>query len=238
MSKTNQALERIANIQITIGVPGLPNPQVLQAEPYQPSDMSSVSAPFFVNGISIAAGNPTDIPIAAGQQYVTTNIDMALALVRKEANIDLKYGVNDTVKWRDAVLAMFARHIKLSAPSVLIASTTNTNPITVVTATPHCLNPSGDQVTISGHLLNTPANGAWNATVIDYKTFTIPVAGTAVGGQTGSARMTQPGDLNDFVTEAVIKNWMLVPWEYGSTTWLALIFRLVLKEFYVQTLEP
>jgi|SRR5581483_2778952 len=237
MSAANDILTRIANIQITVGVPGLGIPVVLQAEPYQPSDMNSVSCPFFVNEIAIGAGNGSDLPIANGQQFITTTIAMMLAVARKEANIDLKYGVENTLKWRDAVYAKFAQHVRLSAPTVLIKSTSNTNPITVVTGTPHCLNTAGDQVTISGHLLNTPANGVWNATIIDPVTFTIPVAGIAAGGATGQAVMTQNADFTGII-DAVIKSWALVPYEYGSTEFLALMFNLVVREMYTQTALP
>jgi len=230
MSYTNQALERIAAIQITIGVPGLGIPVVLQAEPYQPSDMSSVSCPFFVNEI---AGGATDLPIADGEQYVETEIHMMLAVERRVANIDLKYGVKETLQWRDAVLAMFAQHIKLSAPQVLIKSSTNAGPIMITTGTPHCLAAS-DQVTIANHLINTAANGNWNTVATSPTAFTLTGStGNGAGGATGTARMLQPGDLSGFVTSFVIKSWDLVPYIYGAADFLALRFVATLKEMYV-----
>lgn len=233
MSITNQALVRIANLQVTIGVPGLPNPYVLQAEPYQPSDMSSVSCPFWVNEIR---GGPADLPISSGMQYITTRINMMLAVARRDAAIDLKYNVETTLKWRDAVLAMFAQHIKLSEPSVLVKSSTNTNPIIVTTTTPHCLT-NGNDVTIASHLVNTNANGTRAATVIDYLTFSIPVAGNGVGGQTGTARAAYPGDLNTYIVDAVIIDWDVVPYVYGSAEFIALKFVLRLREMYNQVMD-
>jgi hypothetical protein len=233
MSQSNVIMERIANIQITVQVPGLPIPYVLQAEPYQPSNMSSVSCPFWVNEVR---GGPSDLPIANGQQYVTDTVIMNLCVARKEANIDLKYGVAETLQWRDAVYAMFAKHIKLSAPVVGLVSSTNTNPITIVTATPHCL-VSGDQVTVDGHLVNTNANGIWIATVTDPNTFTIPVAGNGAGGATGTARKTAYNDLNAILTDSVIFSWDLVPYMYGDVEFLDLQFMLRVREMYVQPLD-
>lgn len=236
MSQLNTLLERIANIQINIEVPGLGRPQVLASNPYQPSDVSSLQCPFWVNELR---GGPSDLPIANGQQFRTSNVHMFLAVVRREANVDLKYGIKETAQWVDAVYAAFAQHIKLSAPAVDIVSSTNANPIVVHTATPHGFQ-NGDQVTVSGHLVNTALNGTWNVTVIDYLTFSAPTAGNGVGAQTGSARLTQPLDLN-FVSDVVITSWDLVPFVYGSTednmpNFLALEFVLQVREIYVQSM--
>ena len=232
MSYANDTQVRIANIQITIQVQGLPIPYVLQAEPYQPSDVSSASCPVWINEIR---GGPSDTPIANGQQYIESDVLMNLCVARKEANIDLKYGIDATIAWRDAVYAMFAQHIKLSAPVVGLISSTDTNPITVVTATPHCL-VTDDQVTIADHLVNTNANGVWVATVIDPTTFTIPVAGNGAGVDTGTARKTDYNDQWEHVVDAHISHWDVIDYQYGSSLFLALQFILHLREMYVQTL--
>lgn len=237
MSQLNAFLERIANIQVNITVPGVGRPQVLTAFPYQPSDVSSIQCPFWVNSLR---GGPSDLPIANGQQFRTTNVYMYLAVVRREANTNLLYSEQQTAQWVDAVYAAFAQHIKLSRPAVNILSSTNTNPITIKTTTPHALNTLGDQVTIANHLVNTNANGVWNATIVDYETFTIPAVGNGVGGQTGTAVPTQPYDMAN-INDAVIVNWDLVPFEYGSTdpgvpNFLALEFVLRVREIYVQPL--
>jgi hypothetical protein len=181
-------------------------------------------------------GGNTDLPIASGQQYISTDVYMMLAVARREGAIDLKYNVANTLQWRDAVFAMFARHIKLSAPSVLVQSSTNTNPIIVTTCTPHCVS-TGDQITIAGHLVNTNANGTFVATVIDYLNFSIPVGGNGVGAQTGAARATQPNDFNDFLTDAWIAGWELGPYTYGSTEFIALQFVLRIREMFTQTMD-
>lgn len=233
MSQMNDILTRVADIQIGIEVSGLPIPKVLQAEPYQPSDMSSVSCPFFVNELMPPGRAPAYLPIAAGQQYRTTIIGMLLCLARKEANIDLKYGVENTVKWAEAVFSTFSQHVRLSAPAKPILSSTNANPIKITTTVPHRYN-TGDQVTVSGHLVNTPANGTWNVTVVDYLNFMIPVAGIGAGGQTGQARLTQPLDMVDHVVDAVITSWNpTVLYPYGSTEFLAPLFELTVREMYV-----
>lgn len=113
-SRTNEILERIAAIQITIEVTGAPRPNVLMAEPYQPSDTNSARCPFFINELH---GGPARIPISAGQQYVEEDIHMVLCVRRKEAGTNLKLGVKEIVMWRDAVLAAFAQRVKLSNPA-------------------------------------------------------------------------------------------------------------------------
>ena len=231
MSQLNTILERIADIQVTINVPGLGIPWVLTAEPYQPDKVVSDNLPAFVNEIY---GGPSDLPISDGAQHRNTNVRMLLLVARRTANIDLKYTVETTAAWADAVYAAFAGHIKLSAPQVNVLSSTNTSPIIVTTGTNHCLNPAGDQVTIAGHTLNTTANGNWNATIIDNKTFSIPAAGIAVGGPTGTARMIQPGDLNGFLTKAIITSWNVIDYDYGSTKFIALQFVLSISELYLQ----
>lgn len=238
MSQLNTFLERIANIQVNISVPGLGRPQVLAANPYQPSDVSSLQCPFWVNELR---GGPSNLPIANGQQLRTTSVHMFLAVVRREGNVDLKYSVQQTAEWVDAVYAAFAQHIKLSAPAVNILSSTNASPIKITTATPHGLNPAGDQVTIAGHLVNTNANGVWNATILDYVNFTIPAVGNGVGGATGTSRPTQPLDMAN-ISDVVITSWDLVPFTYGSTdqgmpNFLALEFILRVREIYVQPMS-
>lgn len=236
MSKAIAVLERIAEIQVGITVPGLGIPYVLQAEPYQPSNMSSVSCPFFVNELTLSP-NTANLPIAAGQQFRELNIMMMLCVARKQANIDLKYGVQETLQWSDAVFAAFAQHVRLSSPSKLIKSSTNASPIVVTTTVRHHFT-SGDAVTISGHLVNTNANGPWIVTVIDDHSFSIPGVGNGTGGQTGECRLTQPDDMTDHVVDAVITQWSpAVPYEYGDAEFLAIPHNLKVREMYVTTIS-
>lgn len=230
MSQTNQALVRIATIQSLIQVPGLPIPLVLQAEPYQPSDMSSVQAPFFVNELALNGGIAS-LPISSGMQYVQTLVDMMLVVQRREAGIDLKYSIQNTLMWRDAVLAAFAAHVKLSYPAIPLLQSTFTTPIQCTTIVPHGLT-NADQVTISGVTGNTNANGQWNIVVVDTSNFTLTGSvGNGTGGNTGTERKIQPVDLA-FVTDVAVTGWELVDYEYGSTEWLALRFPLRLSEMY------
>lgn len=77
--------------------------------------------------------------------------------------------------------------------SVAIASSTNANPIVVTTSANHGLL-SGDTITISGHQANTAANGTGLVvTVLSNTSFSIPVAGVAVGGATGTVQLTSRG---------------------------------------------
>jgi hypothetical protein len=234
MSQLNQILERIADIQITIEVPGLGIPVVLRSDPYQPSQVASVNCPLWINEIR---GGPSDIPMGEGQQYRVTTVQMFLCVARRDGNIDLSYNVEICAAWADAVFAEFAKHRKLSAPQVKIVSSTNTNPIQITTGTPHTLANPSDQVTIAGHLLNTPANGNWNTTWISPTQFSIPVAGIAVGVNTGTARMLQPGDLVSFVNSSTIIRWDVVDYMYGDTTFVALRFENRIDEIYQQLTE-
>ena len=84
--------------------------------------------------------------------------------------------------------------------AVAITSTTNANPITVTTSAPHGLL-TGDKARIYDHQSNTAANGIWTVTRTGASTYTIPVAGIAAGGATGSsqglvygAALTLPAD--------------------------------------------
>ena len=73
---------------------------------------------------------------------------------------------------------------------VLITSSTAANPTVLTTAT-HGL-ATNDVVTISGHLVNTNANGSWVVTVLTATTFSIPVNGNGVGGATGTVAKQSP----------------------------------------------
>lgn len=66
----------------------------------------------------------------------------------------------------------------------LILSSTNSNPSVVQTTAPHGLS-TNDYVDISGHQLNAAINGVNQITVIDATHFSVPVAGTGAGGNTG-----------------------------------------------------
>src|SRR6266487_2944079 len=79
-----------------------------------------------------------------------------------------------------------------SAGNILISSSTNATPIVVTTVTHNLSN--GDLVSITGHTVNTAANGIWKIAGVTGTTFqlTNPVGGAnttgnGVGGATGSA---------------------------------------------------
>lgn len=234
MSLSNSMLIRIASIQAQINVPGLDIPYVLQAEPYQTSEEASLACPFFMNELPVQ-GNHADIPIAAGQQYIDTVIDMMLAVKRMASATDLKFSVAVGHAWRDAVFAAFAQHVKLSSPALVITASTFSTPIQITTNIAHGYG-NGEAVTISGVLVNTNANGPWIITVIDNWNFTLNGSvGNGVGGQTGSARKTQPNDMFNIV-DARITGWGLEPYEYGSNEYLALRFPLLVREMFVTTI--
>ena len=99
--------------------------------------------------------------------------------------------------------------------AVAIASTTFTNPIVVTTSAPHGLL-NGDRVHVYQHVSNTAANGIWTVTRTGASTYTIPVAGVAAGGASGSsqglvygAALTLPADAD--ASSAAIYNAALAP---------------------------
>lgn len=117
--------------------------------------------------------------------------------------------------------------------AVSIVSSTNATP-TVITATAHGLH-TGQAAIISGHLLNTNANGIWIVTVLSSSTFKIStfagfatptyIAGNGVGAGTGTVQslalpgITVPEDAVDDRTAASVN----VPFEALAdfTAWLA-----------------
>lgn len=115
MSQLNQILERVAHIQVLIEVPGAPRPNIMLSEPYMPSSTASNSAPFFINETH---GGPSNLPIASGQQYHSTDVWMVLCVRRLEAGSNLKLSENEKIMWRDAVYAAFSQRVKLSDPAM------------------------------------------------------------------------------------------------------------------------
>jgi len=235
MSKLNQNAIRMVDIAVSATQPGAQIPYILQAEPFQPSDISSISLPAI---LIESYGGPLGIPISAGQQFRVSAPNIVLLVARIEANTDLKYGIENLYDWGDAITQTFAQHVRLSAPAKIITGATNASPIVITTATPHRYN-TGDAVTVNGVLGNTAANGPWIVTVIDYLNFSLNSSagnGTYTSGS-GSAILTQPDDMVDHVVDFVLKQYKIVPYQYGSTMFLALSFASVLREMYVTTIR-
>ncbi len=92
---------------------------------------------------------------------------------------------------------------------IAIASSTNASPIAVTTSTPHGMN-EGEYAIIAGHLVNTAANGVWQAHVVSASTITlIGSTGNGVGAATGSFQsagtvpFTIPDDNDDLTAASV-----------------------------------
>lgn len=89
--------------------------------------------------------------------------------------------------------------------AVNIVSSTNASPI-AVTVTGHPF-ATGDQVVISGHLINTAANGIWTITKTGTDTFTLTGStGNGVGGASGTATKAQTPGISDRTVEAILFN--------------------------------
>lgn len=89
---------------------------------------------------------------------------------------------------------------------VSIASSVNANPIVITTAAVHGL-ATGDFVDVTGHLVNTNANGIWVATVLTTTTFSIPQPGNGTGAATGTMQKTLTDvEINFTVNSTVATN--------------------------------
>ena len=121
ISRLVDIMKRIAAIQMTITVPGVDRPAIMQAEPFMPSTSASQLCPFFVNRVhrgSSDIGAAGFSPQAGtGLQARDDSIDMILCVEREDGNVDIKFGAWDTILWVDAVYAAFAKHLKLSDPA-------------------------------------------------------------------------------------------------------------------------
>lgn len=230
LSQINIALERIAQILMTVTVDELPNPNILGANPYQPDDVSSAQVPFWVLELD-PQGGQSDLPISDGQQRRGWVTDALLCVQRREAGSNLKYNVRNTAQWVDAVYHTMSQHVRLSAPPIRIVSASNSSPVTVVTNIASSYE-TGDQVSIAGVEDNTAVNGNWNLTVVDWRTFTVPAIGNGAGVKTGTVQKTQPFDLGN-ILDCWIGSWAIVDYEYGSTSYIALLFKIIVREFYI-----
>jgi hypothetical protein len=101
-------------------------------------------------------------------------------------------------------------------PSVLIASSTNTTPISVTRAA-HGYS-TGDTVIVSNHTVNTNANGTWEITVTGANTFTLNGSvGNGVGGNNGGVRLRN--NTRVMLTTAVTQN--IASTGPNRTAWVA-----------------
>jgi hypothetical protein len=126
--------------------------------------------------------------------------------------------------------------------SANIASTTDANPIVVVTSAPHNA-VDGDTVDISGHQVNVAANGIWQITFISATSFAIPTAGSGAGagGATGKVQSLALGatyatpDDGDAATAASVD--VALDAVADRTAWLGLMtgrYKLAGPPFLVQ----
>jgi hypothetical protein len=114
MSQINSIVERIAELELLVTVTGAPRPYVLSADPYQPSDATSLRCPFWINEIHLA---PAEFLTTGGLEQRKTTVIMNLCIERREGNVNLKYGMKDTVLWSDAAFTLFGGYTRLSHPT-------------------------------------------------------------------------------------------------------------------------
>lgn len=142
---------------------------------------TTFSVPTAANGVGGATG---------------TVVRQALSLATKRKALAYKILTNPNA-YIDSFLSMVAADPGASLSwfqPTNIASSTNANPTVVTTAAAHGL-VVGDVVEVTGHLVNTLANGVWTlATVGSTTTFTVPGPGNGVGAATGAV-MKQESDI-------------------------------------------
>jgi hypothetical protein len=106
-------------------------------------------------------------------------------------------------KWWDFDMSGFAKSYALP-PTINIASSTNASPIEITTSVNHGL-VSGDAVVISGHLVNTAANGHWNIVKVSDTKFTLTGStGNGIGDATGIATKSVTKGIADRTVEAIL----------------------------------
>jgi hypothetical protein len=125
------------------------------------------------------------------------------AVFAKGATINKWKIAGEAEKWWTVDMSGFFQ--SLFFPSMTaIASSTNANPIEITTSSPHGL-ATGDTVFISGHLVNTGANGTWAIIYVSPTKYTITGStGTGVGGATGTATKTLTKSIADRTVESIL----------------------------------
>lgn len=105
-------------------------------------------------------------------------------------------------QWEASLSGFYKSYDNYAA--INIASSTNANPIEITTASPHPY-ATGDQVVITGHLVNTNANGTWVITKTGASTFTLTGStGNGIGANTGTVAKIQTPAIADRTVEAII----------------------------------
>jgi hypothetical protein len=105
-------------------------------------------------------------------------------------------------QWEASMSGFFKTYYNNAA--IAIASSTNANPIEITTNGNHGLN-TGMQVVISGHTINTAANGTWSIVYVSPTKFTITGAvGVGVGGADGTVTKIQTPAIPDRTVEVIL----------------------------------
>lgn len=114
-----------------------------------------------------------------------------------------KWSIKGAAKkqWEVSASGFFKSYYANAAKNIV--SSTNASPINVQ-VTGHGFT-TGMQVIISGHLVNTNANGTWVITVVDANNFTLNGStGNGVGGATGTVTKIQTPNIADRTVEVIL----------------------------------
>lgn len=130
--------------------------------------------------------------------YDISTIQATGALIQK-----LTIKAESQKNWESSITGFYKSH--LQCPSLNILASGSTSPIKITTSTAHNL-VTGQNVGISGHLVNTTANGNWVITKVDGTSFTLNGStATASGGATGIAyQIPSSGSVVDRTVEIAL----------------------------------
>lgn len=115
-----------------------------------------------------------------------------------------KWSIKGSAKkqWEASASGFFKTYYANSAMS--IASSTNASPIEITTGSNHNLE-TGMAVIISGHLVNTAANGTWTITKVNATKFTLDTStGNGIGAGTGTVTKIQTPAIADRSVEVIL----------------------------------
>ena len=117
-SQLNEILERIADIQLTVSIPGgttvsgqvFSGGSITDAFPYPVTDPNIGNVPFFYNDY---LGGPATISAVSGVQEIKDNFEMTLCAMNAVSEYTMADAIQEMCFWRDAVMAAFSSSIRL-----------------------------------------------------------------------------------------------------------------------------
>jgi len=129
--------------------------------------------------------------------------------------LQLDHTLVNSAPWAEVPQSCEIQPYDITDTPLGVTAATNASPIQVTTNFPHGF-ATGDEVTISGVLGNTAANGVWTITVVDTTNFTLD-------GSTGNGVYTSGGTISLHVTGTGIPG----TWQAAADDWSAYLDRVI-----------